>query len=142
MRKFIPLLLLLGSTLFAQSAQTLTIPAQTFQTPVVFNGTTYQVTITVPSQTVTLPTVTATLPTGLTYAINVLTVAGGISTPALTLTGGPTLPACASGFYLWSLNTTTSILTPSCYSPPALTVPPIAVSQAAPPAVNTFTVLP
>lgn len=138
MRKLLALFLL-SIPAFAQN---LVIPAQTFQTPVIFNGATYTVTITVPSQTVPLPAVTATLPTGLTYANNVLTVAGGISTPALTLTGGPALPACASGFYLWSLNSTTKVLTPSCYTPPALTVPPVTVSQAAPPAINTFTVTP
>jgi len=137
--KYLWLLLLLSASALAQTS--LTIPAQTFQTPVTINGTVIQLSITVPSQTVTLPAqgAAAALPSGMTFANGVLTVNGSISATSVALTGGSALPTCVSNLFLWQL--VSGVLQPSCYVAPTLTVPPLTVSQAASP-INTITLTP
>lgn len=137
MKRLIFAFLLSCLTSFAQS---ITIPAQTITTPVTINGFTAKITITVPAQTVALPASGGTaLPSGITWANNVLTVAGSVQATSVSLTGGPALPTCTSGLFLWQLVSGT--LTPACYVAPTLTVPAITVSQAASP-INTFTLNP
>ena len=126
-------LLFLSASAFAQS---ITIPAQTFPTTVTINGTPVTITITVPSQAVALPA-SASLPPGMTYANNVLTVNGSITTASVSLTGGTALPTCASNLFLWQLSA--GILQPTCYTAPTFTIPPLTVSQVA---INTLTLTP
>lgn len=120
----------------ASLAQSITIPAQTFSTPVTINGVTVQVSITVPSQLVSLPASTGSLPTGMTYSSSTglsvtgpITSTGQVTATQVSLTGGSAPPTCASGLYLFSYAATTTTLSLACYTPAAN--PAITVSQAA-----------
>jgi hypothetical protein len=78
--------------------------------------------IVIPSQIVPLPA--SSLPVGMTYSTSGgLVVAGPITATQITLTGGPTLPACASNLYLFQYSPTTKTLTPVCYAPVVANTP-------------------
>lgn len=131
------LVLFLLST--AAMAQTVQIPAIPMTVPIVINGTTVKITFTIPAQTITVPS-SGGLPSGMTFSSTAgLTVTGPITATQINLTGGPTLPTCASGLFLFKL--TSGMLQPTCYVAPTLSIPPITVSQAASPE-NTLTFTP
>jgi hypothetical protein len=109
----------------------ITIPAQTVTASVPINGTTVKISIAVPAQAVPLPASIAGLPSGFTLTNGVFTIPAS----TITLTGGPALPTCASELFLWQFvaatGSTPGSLQPACYVAPTLSIPPIAVSQAA-----------